>query len=167
MSKCDYCGTTILFGGQKTGTLRYCNARCASSGTLVQTSMQLPGPLVQQQTLAVHKGSCPKCKGSGPVDVHTSYRVWSFVLFTRWSSHPQVCCRACGARAQLGGALLSVLAGWWGIPWGLIMTPIQIGKNIIGMVSPPDSTKPSPQLERLVRLNLGSQLAQQSPRSQV
>jgi hypothetical protein len=48
--------------------------------------------------------------------------------------------------------------GWWGFPWGLIMTPVQIGKNIFGIVKSPDDSKPSEKLENLVRANIASQM---------
>lgn len=154
MTKCDYCGTTILFGGQAEGPLRFCNATCSSKGVLVRASMALPDSTVQQQTWSIHQGTCPVCTGPGPVDVHTSYRVWSALIVTQWSNHPRVSCRSCGVKAKLGDTLLSALVGWWGFPWGLIMTPVQIGRNVVGMASSPDHSKPSPQLEKMVRTML-------------
>lgn len=157
MTKCDYCGTTILFGGQQTGLLRFCNAQCAQKGTLVVASRQLPDSLVQQQVWAVHQGACPECSGPGPVDVDTSYRVWSALVVTQWSSHPRVSCRPCGVKAKMGDILVSGLAGWWGFPWGFIVTPVQLGRNIMGLVRSPDATKPSRQLETMVRTMLVAQ----------
>jgi hypothetical protein len=157
MTKCDYCGTTILFGGQEAGSLRFCNAQCASKGTLVIASRQLPDAMVQQQVWAVHQGTCPECSGPGPVDVHTSYRVWSALVITQWSSHPRVSCRSCGVKAKIGHMLVSGVAGWWGFPWGLLVTPVQVVRNIVGLVTPPDATRPSTQLETMVRTMLVAQ----------
>jgi len=154
MTNCDYCGTTILFGGQQAGGLRFCNAQCASKGQLIVLSRQLPTSVVQQQVWAVHQGACPQCKGPGPVDVHTSYRVWSALIMTQWSSRPRVSCRGCGVKAKIGDALVSLFVGWWGFPWGLIMTPVQIGRNLVGMASAPDATKPSDKLDTIVRTML-------------
>jgi hypothetical protein len=163
MANCGYCGTKILFGGSRMGDQRYCNATCAQRGALLNLSRQLPDTTINQQLWSVHQGRCPKCTGAGPVDVHTSYRVYSFLVMTRWVNTPQVSCRACGVKSQMTGAGLSLLLGWWGFPWGLIMTPVQIGRNIAAACSPPDPTKPSSQLERLVRVNIAAQVARKAP----
>jgi hypothetical protein len=163
MASCDYCGTTILFGGKQVAGLRYCSDRCAASGQALAASHQVADDLVQQQVWRLHQGLCPKCGGSGPVDVHTSYQVWSALLLTRWSSLPQVSCRSCGRNRQLTGILFSLVLGWWGFPWGLIVTPVQIGRNLAAMMKGPAPDKPSPQLEKLVRLNLGRGLPAVQP----
>jgi hypothetical protein len=56
----------------------------------------------------------------------------------------------------------SLLFGWWGIPSGLILTPVQITRNLMGVFSPPDPRRPSPKLEKLVRLNLARQILAKS-----
>jgi hypothetical protein len=161
MASCAYCGTTILFGGVRDGDRRFCNAKCQAGGALVELSRQLTDSSVQQAVWEVHQGACPKCDGPGPVDVHTSYRVWSAILLTQWSNQPQVSCRKCGIKAQLGNTLFSAVLGWWGFPWGLILTPVQIGRNVWGMISPPDTATPSAKLDNQVRLGLAARVAQQ------
>jgi hypothetical protein len=79
----------------------------------------------------------------------------SFVVLTRWRNVPRICCRMCGLRGQFRGMLVSLLMGWWGVPFGLILTPIQIARNLNGIVFPPDRRKPSPMLERMVAIELG------------
>ena len=78
------------------------------------------------------QGQCPKCHGPGPVDLYKSFRVHSLVFMTQWKTLPQIACRSCGRKAQLTDALYSLALGWWGFPWGLLMTPVQIGRNIAG-----------------------------------
>ncbi len=162
MAKCDYCGSTILFGGARDGDLRFCNARCQSAGTLLRLSNSIPEPSVQEVLWKVHQGACPKCGGRGPVDVHTSYWVWSALVLTQWSSRPQVSCRGCGVKSQLGATATSLVVGWWGIPWGLIFTPVQVIRNVVALASPPDANSPSPRLEKQVRLSLAAELAAQA-----
>ena len=116
MARCNYCGTTILFGGARDGEVRYCNARCQQSGRLLAVSNQFPQAQVQEQIWKVHQGACPKCGGSGPVDVHKSYRVWSALVLTQWSSLMQVSCRHCGLKKQMADAGFSLLLGWWDFP---------------------------------------------------
>jgi hypothetical protein len=154
MAKCAVCGKTIILGGNREGDVRFCSLRCQRQGHLLQAAAQVPDDVVEHQVHATHSGSCPKCKGPGPVDVHESHQVWSAVLITRWKTSQTVGCRRCGVKAQLGDMTISLLAGWWGFPWGLIVTPAQIFRNLRSLSKPPDPLRPSPKLERLVRLHL-------------
>jgi DNA-directed RNA polymerase subunit RPC12/RpoP len=158
MAQCDYCGSTILFGGVSDNDLRFCNDKCHQQGYLLAVADQVPSDVMSKQVAEVHQGDCPKCGGPGPIDVHTSYIVWSAFVITSWQSRPQVCCRACGIKSKLGCAAVSGVAGWWGFPWGLIFTPIQLFRNIYGIISPPDSTMPSAQLENFVKIHLAAHL---------
>ena len=137
MAKCDYCGSTIIFGGKRDANGRFCNQKCQGRGGLLAFSRQIP------------------------VDVHVNHKVWSAIALTQCSSTPQISCRSCGVKSQLGGTAFSLFLGWWGFPWGLLLTPIQIGRNLIAMASPPEPSKPSPQLEKAVRMTIASRAVQQ------
>ena len=164
MAKCDYCGSTILFGAKKAGSLQFCNLNCMQQGQLIAVSKQIPADVIQRCLRDTHSGLCPKCHGSGPIDVHTTHKVWSALILTSWSSKPQISCRACGTKGQLEGLAFSLVCGWWGFPWGLVMTPVQIARNIHGMASGPDPSRPSPDLERVVRLQMAQQVSQGTTR---
>jgi hypothetical protein len=77
---------------------------------------------------------------------------------TSWQSKPHICCRNCGFQEQTKDLLISLFAGWWGFPWGFIMTPIQIVRNIIELSSGPNDTKPSPKLYRIIQIHLRENL---------
>jgi len=162
MAKCDYCNSTIVIGGVKQGDQRFCNQKCYQSGLLLNVARQIPEDLLRREIHQVHQGQCPKCKGSGPIDVHTSYLVFSALILTRWSTKPQVSCRSCGVKSQLGNALISLLFGWWGFPWGLILTPVQVTRNLLGIFNPPSPTQPSQQLEKFVGLGMATQTVAQN-----
>ena len=155
MASCDYCGSSILFGGTKVGEQRYCNARCQRAGQLIQVSQQVPDDVVQKQVWKVHQGNCPVCQGQGPVDVHMGYQVWSALVVTQWKTVPRVSCRSCGIKHQASNLLISLVAGWWGFPWGIVLTPVQVGRNLFALTKGPDPMKPSAQLEKLVRMQIG------------
>ena len=154
MATCAYCRTTILFGGVRDKDLRFCNEECHQNGYPLVVAKEIPQAMVDQHAGEIHRGLCPKCNGRGPIDVHTSYRVYSLILYTSWSSRPNLCCRSCGVKTQLGDAFLSLLLGWWGFPWGFIMTPVQITRNIGGALTGPDEIRPSEKLQQLVRVIL-------------
>lgn len=159
MAACDACGTTILFGGVRDGDQRYCNANCARRGAEMLGADRVPESAVERQAREIHQGNCPKCGGPGPVDVHKSHSVYSFLVMTRWATKPQVCCRGCGRKSQVVGAVSSLALGWWGFPWGLLLTPVQVGKNVGGILgmSGPDPSTPSADLRKIVRLTFVAQ----------
>lgn len=161
MAACGACNTSILFGGVRDGEQRFCNADCHYRGYLLAVAREIPREIVREQTHAVYRGMCPKCQGPGPVEVHTSYRVWSAILLTSWRNQPQISCRSCGVKAQIGNAVFSLVLGWWGFPWGLMMTPVQIVRNVVALFSRSDATAPSDKLERLVSMNLAADVLQE------
>ena len=156
MASCATCGTTILFGGIKDGSLRFCSAACHAKGILLSRAEQVPEAEAYGVARRIHAGPCPQCSGAGPVDVHMSYRVWSALVMTQWKSLSQVSCRNCGVKTQLGNIAFSAVAGWWGFPWGLIMTPIQIIRTLAALLSPPGPSEPSPRLLQAAKLQIAS-----------
>ena len=162
MASCSYCGTFILFGGNTDETGRYCSDDCQQLGHLTELSKQIPEDLIERLVADTHQGNCPRCGGAGPVDVHNAHRVWSAFIMTSWSSNPAISCKACGVKRQLGNTLISGAFGWWGIPWGLIMTPVQICRNIGGMMGGPSKKEPSAELRRVVRVQAAAMAVQHS-----
>lgn len=160
MARCGYCNSLILMGGTQVGSTKYCNDQCATKGQLLVRSQQVPEAHVQELVYRMHQGPCPKCGGSGPIDVFTAHSVWSAVFLTSWKSQPQVSCKSCGVKSQIGGILSSAVLGWWGFPWGIIMTPVQIFRNIAGMTRKVDTTMPSEDLTRVARIHLASEPGQ-------
>lgn len=160
MGSCNYCNSFILFGGKRDGGAVYCNDRCLQAGRLIAFSSQLDQNMVRVRVNDVHQGSCPKCQGPGPVDVHKAHKVWSLLVLTSWSTNPAMSCKSCGVKRQLGASAFSLVAGWWGFPWGIVLTPTQIVRNIVEMVGGPDPQRPSPLLERAVRIHLAADAAQ-------
>jgi hypothetical protein len=158
MAKCDFCGKTIISAGIKDNNLNYCNKKCYQKAYVLQLSSQVPKDIVDEQARKIHRGLCPKCHARGPVDVHISHRIYSALIYSSWRNIPNLCCRSCGRKIQVKDTIISLILGWWGIPLGLIMTPVQIAKNISGIIKGPNTLKPSATLENLVRVNIVSQI---------
>src|SRR5262252_4770125 len=133
MGKCGNCGSTIIMGGVRAGDQSFCNNNCAQNAYVLSVTKSLPTDLVERQIEEIWRGNCPKCRGPGPIDVHKIHEVWSALFLTRWSTKGQVSCRSCAVKRQLGGIAFSFFFGWWGFPWGLILTPVQIIRNIVAM----------------------------------
>jgi hypothetical protein len=153
MAACSYCHSSILFRGMTVGELEFCSGRCASLGRELLEAYQLPSAAVAEPLKRVHEGRCPRCQGPGPVEVFTAYTVWSVVYSIWWVSDPQVTCRDCATKRQLGAIALSLLLGWWSLP-GLILTPVQVVRDLKGLRQRIAPDKPSPALEQYVRLQL-------------
>jgi hypothetical protein len=152
MANCSYCDSFILFGGASDNTGRYCNDKCQQAGHLLHISQRIPADKMDSWLAQVHQGECPRCHGPGPVDVHKAYRVWSAVFLTSWSTNPEMSCKRCARMRQIGATCFSGLLGWWGFPWGLVMTPVQVIRNIVDMIDGPPANRPSPLLMKYVRM---------------
>ena len=162
MASCSYCDSFMLFGGKTDPTGYYCSTKCQQAGNLLALSAQVPRNQLDRLVDELYHANCPRCGGPGPVDVHKAHRVWSAVFLTSWSSRPTLSCKSCATRRQLGAILFSGLFGWWGFPWGLGVTPLQIGRNIAEMLGGPKPGAPSALLQKVVRLEAGARLAQGS-----
>lgn len=159
MAHCNYCKSIIFIGGKKQGDLRFCGNNCFLKGQYLLYTEKLPSKTINDLINTTHQGACPKChKKNGPVDIHTSYKIWSFILVSYWQAEPEVSCRTCGVKAQLSGTVSSLLLGWWGLPWGIIMTPIQATRNVLALVVSPNPFRPSKKLQDRIKFNLGQQL---------
>jgi hypothetical protein len=155
MAKCGYCGSTVVIGGARSGDQRFCNTKCQQNAHILSLSKLVPPNMLEQQLEKVFRGNCPKCQARGPTDVHKFYEVWSLLVLTRWATSQQVSCRSCAVKRQLGALVFSLFCGWWGFPWGLILTPMQVVRNIVAMCSGPDPSRPSAALRKLIQINLG------------
>ncbi|MDR1958047.1 MAG: hypothetical protein LBQ54_03220 [Planctomycetaceae bacterium] len=161
MSVCAHCGQQILFGGVKQGTLRYCNQKCFDAAFTNQAYETVPEELVEESLEKIHQGECPYCGGPGPVDFHYSYRVMSFLILTQYRTIPKISCASCAKKSNLWNFLVTFVMGWWGVPFGLVLTPIYLARNTFAAMFPASSTQPSSQLREFVCINLMSrQMAQ-------
>ena len=170
MASCSYCDSFILFGGQTDQTGRYCNANCQQAGNLLAFSHRIPRHQIDQLIWQLHHGNCPRCGLPGPVDVHKAHKIWSALVLTSWNSSPALSCKSCATKRQLGALAFSGLFGWWGFPWGLIMTPVQVIRNFVEMFGGPQAGQPSPLLENFARIQaavVAIQQDQQQPKPPV
>ena len=71
-----------------------------------------------------------------------------------------LCCRTCALKKQGSDFGLSLLAGWWGIPFGLIFTPLALLRNGYAMLFPPNRVEPSAAFQQEVVLRLAASEAE-------
>lgn len=154
---CPTCGNSVLFGGIKDGKRRYCSKRCYEADEINRVADTIPDSVSDELSLNINQGNCPKCGGPGPVDLHKSYSVYSFILITKWSTNEHLLCVSCARKQQATDLLGSLLLGWWGIPFGLIVTPIMIISNVVSMFQNPGEDGPSKALKKRSKLLLAKQ----------
>ena len=156
MKTCARCRRPIDSGGKWDGPLRFCGDECLSLGPaedFLVSRAQLETAVWQ-----VHQAPCPRCGGPGPVDLHPSWHVASVLVLTWWRREEHVACEPCGRSIRRKAAMKSLLLGWWGFPVGLVMTPVQIVRNIARNLAAVDPTRPSRELVDHVHQRLSREL---------
>lgn len=152
MASCGYCDATILFGGVKMRGKVYCNEHCREADVTNEITATIPESHLEQALAEFREAPCPVCGSRGPVDMHTSYRVLSFIVLTQHAEIPRVSCRSCAGNAKIKDGLITFLFGWWGVPFGIVLTPVFLCRNIYGFLFPVSELEPSPQFREHVRL---------------
>ncbi|MGL6194258.1 MAG: hypothetical protein ACRC2T_05495 [Thermoguttaceae bacterium] len=150
-NRCNHCGEQILFGACKHDGLFFCRPKCKNAFFEARDGIIPPDDLVNAHANAIHKSDCPICGALGPVDVHTSHKVMSFLLVTQFSSPSNIYCRGCGNKDKIKNMFISGLLGWWGFPFGIILTPIYIGRNFMELFFPFSPEEPSQYLKQLIK----------------
>lgn len=161
MARCGFCNKSIVFGGVSANNEKFCTDKCLEGRQVAEITKLVPSEEISREVEKVHAGDCPQCLRRGPVDVHISHRVWSALVLTQWSSQTKLCCHSCGTKNKLRDSAFCLFLGWWGFPWGIFVTPFQIGRNVIGIFSAPNGARPSPRLERFVTTHMATSIAQQ------
>ena len=157
MSACVQCGKSILFGGKQLDGHRYCSAACARTHPLHLAAARVPPDILQRHVDAWRHSACPRCRRQdGPIDLHEHHRVHSLLLMTQWNTRRNLCCRRCGRREQLLSTLYCATLGWWGFPWGLLVTPMQITRNLVGLFRS-EAPRASLGFEQVVRRQIARQ----------
>ncbi len=74
---------------------------------------------------------CPICSSTtNKLMASSVHTVKSFVIFTATENKPIIGCPSCLDKKNNQAILMTSLLGWWGLPFGLVKTPIYIYKNI-------------------------------------
>lgn len=117
-------------------------------------SNQIRSQIVKKELADVYNGFCPICGGRGPVDIHTSYRIWSAGFVTSTSTRPRLSCRRCALNAKVWDLIFSAVLGWWAA-WGIFLTPVYLVRNLYGLTRR-QADGPSDELEKSVRVDVYS-----------
>jgi hypothetical protein len=161
--KCDFCGSSAIFSAILDEGQRFCTKTCLRNARLLEVSEDIPKEVILQHAHKIKEGPCPLCKqSSSKTEARYYYRVWSVVVLTSWIKRTHICCFSCGRKTNFGSFVFCILFGWWGFPWGLIITPAQIIANIAEMFRPRFKSTPSDELIQAARLDLAAKLYKQN-----
>jgi len=165
MATCAACNSFILFGGDKAENLRFCNAKCREQGEVLIAAQNIADAVVAAAACEVHNGACPTCGRNERVELHKSYEIASFLLYTRYKTNTHLCCLGCARKQQVTDLLASAALGWWGVPWGVLLTPVQLLRNLFALLLPPANAAPSGEMLDAVRLILARQQKEEQQNS--
>ena len=165
MTRCENCDEWIIFGGKREGNARFCNHKCLRAAQeqsqVLRLAEQIPDDLLADALVELQPSGCPRCGGPGPVELYVSHTAWSPMFFTFVKNHPKVTCLSCAQKRKMVALLVCLLFGWWGLPAGVIVTPVQIVRNLRGIFTTPDPENPSDELIDTVRWQLASEISQE------
>ncbi|MBA3929960.1 MAG: hypothetical protein C0521_10290 [Xanthomonas sp.] len=159
---CYSCGTTVAFGGVKDQGFVFCNKQChVRKAHFLRDIAAVPDKDATAEAQRIKAGRCHHCGKNGGVDIHRSVFVWSAILITRTQENKLIGCSGCARKKQALDTLGTVALGWWGIPFGLILTPLGLLMNLGQMISSSTKEQPSKYLTQYAR----ERLARSAPRS--
>lgn len=142
-------------GGVKDHGFRFCSKAChAQKAGLIELVAAVPVASIDAETARIRSGACSRCGRPGNVEFHRSVFVWSAVIYTRMSERTFIACTSCARRAQAKAAAGTLLAGWWGIPFGLLFTPVALCANAYQMLRSGNRRQASASLREYARERL-------------
>jgi endogenous inhibitor of DNA gyrase (YacG/DUF329 family) len=151
MEICPNCGATVENDRKITfQDSTFCSVKCLQErfpDAEILVENQDPIDHIATQ---IHEGACPLCGRLGTVDIYSSYRVISFLVLTSFSTIPELSCWRCAVKAKIKNGLITLLFGWWGIPCGIVLTPIYLLRNLISCITT-STHKPSKKLKEFVK----------------
>jgi hypothetical protein len=160
VGSCYSCRNTILFGGIKDQGYRFCSKACLQRrAPYLKELSAVSDASANTEAERIKAGRCSKCGRNGSVDFHKSIFVWSAIIITRTSENKFICCSVCARKKQALDTLGTATLGWWGIPFGLIMTPMGILINVAQMIISAPKPQPSKQLIQYAREGLARAVA--------
>lgn len=166
-SECDYCGNSAKKKPLFDQGQRFCSSNCVRAARISEAAVDISAEQIQTLALAIRSGPCPDCRLSeSVVEIRFQYRVVSLVLITEYQRKSRLCCVACGRKQNMKAFCLTFFLGWWGVPFGLIMTPTYLIANMGELWENRTVGQASEDLLKLAKLQLAEK-AYQSHRHKI
>lgn len=114
----------------ETSRAAYDRSRGSAAGHKPSAPSETGSPPPQETTEFV---CCSACKKVTAQPRFVTFRsVASFILATNTKSTSAVYCSSCASSAGLRASAISAAFGWWGVPWGPLLTIKEIVVNALG-----------------------------------
>ena len=158
---CDYeimVGEDILTVVENGREMSFCDEECYGELIGRRHAHDVPEAIVEEIVFKVHQGACVMCGGNGPIDIFETNYIVSFILGALVDKNEYICCHRCGQKKKILSIFWCTLLGWWSIPTGILMTPVQIAKNIRGLFTPKKMDAPSDELFEFVQQEIAIKL---------
>lgn len=159
MDVCATCGVPLRHDKIGDGHFQFCSQDCYEKSPILEIAQKIPEDELNAEVLKIFQGKCISCEKQSPKDVFVSFGIVSVFVMSFRNNSVHICCKKCGYRKVLKDLFVSMFLGWWGIPSGLIYTPIQIFKNIKELARKRDFTKPSERLINSIRYDIADRKA--------
>ena len=157
MATCKSCGTMVVFGGKSWNGMRFCSEDCLQTAVTASYAEDIPEDIVLQHAMTIREGPCPVCGGAGPNDFHSVWSVFSIFVMTMHSKKQLFGCQSCGTKFKLKYFISTGIFGWWGIPWGLLITPFLELSNLFGLLRGVP-VGPSEELKQMALMQISAEL---------
>lgn len=73
---------------------------------------------------------CPRCCSTDrPLNATLTSKVLSMLVLTTWHKQFAIACPSCLDKLNRDASNITVLLGWWGLPWGVIRTIRALNSN--------------------------------------
>lgn len=153
--ECDFCSNQARRSPVFDSGQRFCSQRCLRNARLLEKAVEFSNAEVLSHAKNIKNSACPMCsQHKSKVEVRYHYRIWSAGIISDWQEYRQVSCLACGRRANLKSLAYCMALGWWGLPWGPLITPAQVLANLVAMFKTHQHGEPSAELLIAARLDL-------------
>lgn len=149
---CATCNRSILFGGKRAGSRRYCSKKCFNEDHLGRLADSVPEATVDEVVAQLRHSRCHSCRRESDLEIFKSYTVYSVIVLTSWKEKSGLSCRSCARSRQFKDMMSSLALGWWGLPFGLIITPIILLMDGVALIYNPLRKPPSKALRAHARL---------------
>lgn len=157
--RCAHCHKKVWVSAIEDGDQEFCSRSCLSAARLEEAAIDIDDAEAQRLAAEIRTGNCPSCSAIGsPIEIRRYHWVWSAVLISRWGTSSKLSCRRCGVQTNLWAIVSCLVLGWWGFPFGILLTPIQIAHNMGEIRRRSERDVPSGELVELARMQLAARL---------
>ena len=156
MPSSSYCCASFNYRPVKREGRIYCGGSCLKQFEIDDLAERISEDEVKARAKSMRRSGCPLCRDDDPVDIHSAHYVWSLVLVSFYHTEMRLSCLSCAKTRQFRAIISCVGLGCWGLP-GIILVPMQVVRNLIGLLWPHGRKQASEDLEWMAAQQLAAE----------